>query len=350
MPKPNNTSVTYTGTAGAGMTAYVTDLGCWGFEVGAQDNWCEWRETRRYKVMGPSERYDATIALNANGYGVNGSSPTVGALILGKHVRVLDKAASDKHHPTLPGYVCEVIYERPPMGIWGDTQPLSRPIVVNYSFSFMRVPTERDSQDYLVVNSAGDPFDPPQTIDVAILRVRIMKWLSSFSLSNAQSLVGKVNSASVTLTNTLGTCDARTLKCLNYAPANDIIPGAGYVLTIFEFEQRLESYDRNIIDKGFRAWYTDGSTKRKGKLAGTQDPTTPVPQAVLLAGDGTPLLPTHLSILDPKNGFSSFSAPAASQLPAYLTAVQGADTAGGYYLPYRIEPEASFAPFALLGL
>ncbi|MCL2647707.1 MAG: hypothetical protein FWD61_11975 [Phycisphaerales bacterium] len=336
-------TITYTGTEGPGMTAKIHDAGSRGLSVEMPDGWGEWKDVRRYLVIGPKTNYDAIIALNIGGFGVNSYHPYIGN-ITGGTMRALDKV-----EPGDTGWTVEVVYSRPPMGIWGDTAVLLRPLVVNYSFSFLRKPTEMDSQGYVVVNSSGDLFDPPQSIDIALLKIRCRKWLSSYSYANASSLVGTVNASAVTLS-ILGNVAARTLKCLNYAPANDIIPNAPFVFTSFDFELMLDKYDRRLIDRGFRAWYsTTKSSTKKGKISARSN-LEPIPQAVLLNGTGGPLLPDYVVVRDDKDGFSSFASAPSSQLPAYLTAVRGADGNGGFYLPYRIEKEADFGTFATIGL
>ena len=244
------TTVTYTGTDGAGMTAEVTDLGSWEFAMDTPDGWGEWKDVRRFRVDGPATSYDAFIALNVGGFGINGAHPYIGG-IYGGPMRALEKTAGGGR-----GWTVAVTYSRPPMGIWGDPAVLTRPVVVNFGFTFLRKPTEIDSQGYVVVNSAGDIFDPPQSIDIALLKIRC-EMVELLQLLQHRRLVGHVNASSVTLPHSIGTVDARCLNCLNYAPANDIIVGGLAMFTTFEFELRSSKYDRNLIDKGLRAWYND---------------------------------------------------------------------------------------------
>jgi len=362
-------SVTYTGSAGAGMTASIVEnLGSLqGAGLTFQNRIGERTDVQRYRVAGPGNSYDAELALTAAGLGYGSVHPYIPGIVC--HGVKLER-------PSKEGYVMQAIFQRPVAGALPGGSGFGF-TMLGVSFTAMEIPAEVDNYGNIVVNSAGDPFNPPQNLTIYLMRLKMTRWQTSYPIFTARRLVGKVNHDDIVLALfTASTIPARCLKVLNFAPAQEISPLATLAPIVYEVEWRgslptdgqAGGYDRWMIDKGYQAFYSQVITSEGGKSAGAtakgkisaRASLQPVAEPVLLDGTGQPLQfagkPDPYTVVDYKNGFYGWHTADPRQLPllvgdsdSYLTAVQPhADRA--YYLPYRIEREADLTPLVDAGL
>lgn len=190
---------------------------------------------------------------------------------------VKSKFSSPYHSPTI--WLVEVQYEYNP-------NPLSQPVLYEWDFVVtqeatgygykvtLQNPIPDGSQVDAIVNSAGEPMDPPLMRDCYDLVVRVRRNTASYSALLAKEYCGAVNSDSIWQHPPL------TVRC-NYWKASMQRAGAlSYFEENLEFQFRYDLTERGtymgwwkrLVDMGFRI---------KG-------PNDPIGQE-LLDADGNPI-------------------------------------------------------------
>lgn len=97
-------------------------------------------------------------------------------------------------------YEVPVEYSTPTgSGVLITDDPLNRPPEITWSFDVVERAVEKDRDDNDIVNSAGDPFDPPITDEEYRLTCTIERNVSFFDPATAYNLINTVNDAGVTI-------------------------------------------------------------------------------------------------------------------------------------------------------
>ena len=336
------------------MPTTVTSLGSadgkgpW-IEQGAEGP--EWADVIRYKVAGADSRKAAVDAVNvSNGYNT-------------RHPAEIDcvgvgvKPYEDGQESGAKVYLIDVTYRKqPPNAVSMSTSLVNRPPLLRFHFGFVEEPTEVDGAVGVdlpnpIVNSAGDPFDPPITTSRVVMYISEKKWMTDWTAAAALSYIDAVNNDSLTLAS-LGTIAARTLRCVNFAPDVEFYAATSPLPVVVEWEYRYWTFDRILLDQGFRAWWSpNGQPTRRGRLL--LKGTTRIPPAapVYLDGLGTPIHKDEYVIDDAvySKTSSAFTSRATSLLPSYIGTPARIGTTGGYALPYRLLKVSSFSQFATWG-
>lgn len=163
----------------------------------------------------------------------------------------------------------------------GSTQD---PIEIEWNTVEVQSPAEKDKDGNAVVNSAGDPFDPPAMKDESRWQITVRTSVSSVP-SYVLNYRNRVNNASVTLDGQ--TFAARTLLVRRIAIGKEYIRNSGTARDItIVFEHDESTWDLVQVDRGYRILDPSDVTKRI--LALNDDKTLPS-SPILLDGAGAVL-------------------------------------------------------------
>jgi len=316
-----------------------------------------WGDQIRWRVPEQTgTAYDAALALLADRKGKGGPHPSVPGLVGTEQVLVDITKDGDKK-----AYIFDVTYGRPDPTqdpSQNSANPLDWAPRYRLRYGFYQVKADQDWDHNPVVNSAGDPFDPPETAENLAIFLSATLYQESFSLDAALELMDAVNGAPVTICG--HEFGAGCLLCRNYAPADEFTKLATPLKIAFEFECRFENFDRKILDRGFQSWHGKyetgvGATTNVGKLV-MKGTTNPPAQAVLLNGAGRPLLSgltaghtlNAYAVTGPT--FQYFCDAPEDKLPEYVRGGIITLTSGATVLPYQFKKTADFSFFSELGL
>jgi hypothetical protein len=138
----------------------------------------------------------------------------------------------------------------------------------------------------LIVNAAGDPFDPPLTRDVFDLQITITRNEPFFPLAKSMTYRNVVNSQPYTIP-AVGQADKGQLLCLPMKMVSPITAQSTYVPVIYTLLAREDGWKFHILNAGFNGWYNAGGTYKKGRF---KDEFGVLSAPILLGPDGKPLL------------------------------------------------------------
>lgn len=156
-----------------------------------------------------------------------------------------------------------------------STSPLDEPWQYEWSFSQYEEPVEVSVNGYYVVNSAGDPFSEPITREAARPILSVSRNEASFNSLLSIYYVGAIN-----LDYFQGGAPG-TVRCINIGASRQYQEDFGYYWNAkYEFEYRVEGWDKVILDAGYRHFY--GGQKVPITIKGR-----PVNDPALLNGQGT---------------------------------------------------------------
>lgn len=173
----------------------------------------------------------------------------------------------------------EVEYGPYDASIWPQN-PLDHPVKVSWNFAKFEQVAFRDINGKAIVNSAGDYFDPPVTIDDSRPIVKIVRNEATFDPVLAKTYKDSTN------TDTFLGQDPYTWKIsdiqgdLEYNMDCGTPDGFYYVVT-YELEFNPDTWKKLILDQGMRG--LDGSGKFTQFL---DDKGQPVSDPVLMDGNG----------------------------------------------------------------
>lgn len=151
----------------------------------------------------------------------------------------------------------------------GAANPLDEPCVVHPDIEHESLPFEYDIDGNPVVNSAGDPYDPPDTRFVPIATFVIKRVVPFFDLSVALDVTDSINSADVDILN-FGTASKGQAYCYYYRPCEGYTELAPYVWVETKIGVRGDAEDPwqpRRVDKGRWGWYLDkDNSPIKGRI------------------------------------------------------------------------------------
>jgi hypothetical protein len=123
--------------------------------------------------------------------------------------------------------------------------PLDRRAILTFSSTPYQIPALRDQDDNPVVNSAGDPFDPPVMIDRNRLFMRIIKNQATYNPVLANDCHNTINNAEW-----FG-MPAKTWMCLSIAPEPQQDPnGLRYWAVTYDFALNRDEWTVDVLDQG----------------------------------------------------------------------------------------------------
>lgn len=206
------------------------------------------------------------------------------------------------------------------------SEPLREPPRLRWRGGYESVPVDRDPNGKPIVNSAGDPFENIYD-DFRTRFFTIVVNLPFYDINYDVNYANRCNSNPWNPLN-IGSLSRGQAKCLSVMPTDDIVSGAKYVPTAFEFEIRQgqravtsmggfngvwDGFQRVLLDQGPNGWYnTSGGrgpfVNDKGDEVGS----------VLLDSTGLPLLSTTKILVKQGNGAGAtpLATPSANKTTA----------------------------------
>lgn len=128
--------------------------------------------------------------------------------------------------------------------------PLLEPAVITWGSEQYQKPVTIDKEDNLIVNSAGDPFDPPAMMDDARVSVTVTKNVASIP-SWVLQYHNAINSASFTIDGT--TIAARVAKVQSVSIGErQFRGGVQFRVLTYSMTFRYEGWPLVVLDAGMR--------------------------------------------------------------------------------------------------
>lgn len=136
-----------------------------------------------------------------------------------------------------------------------DNNPLDVPIDVKWGFRDHEIVLERDINGDLVANTAGDPFDPPVTVDDPRLLMTVTRNEATFNFAWVVQYRNAIN------TDPFAGFDPYFCKVLNIEATNQFNQDVGWYYTVtyqFEFicpkvNDITDGFRKKILSQGYRA-------------------------------------------------------------------------------------------------
>lgn len=174
---------------------------------------------------------------------------------------------------------------------------LEYPTVYRAEIETMMVPTDKDLDGNPIVNSAGDPVDPPAVIAENVLVIYCRRAVPAFSLAMGMEYTWSVNASAFVLPGA-GTIGADQGLCRGLMPVSEWKYGDPYVIIegAFAFRRGEIPWRYFMKDQGRNAWYSDSGNKigsiakENGDLPGID---------VALDGTGKPIITNWKVLKDP---------------------------------------------------
>ena len=186
----------------------------------------------------------------------------------------------------------------------GGDNPLGRPPRVSLSSELYERPIEEDKDGDAILNSAGDPFDPPPLVDDVRFLLRIEKNISTAGFPTwVFSYANSVNSDQFSIDAYPGTSiPARYAKVQRVECPDAVIENfIEYVPLRLDIAIRTDKdYVLRLLDAGFR--FDDAGTK---KLITNED------------ADGNPQIPSEPVLLDGSGGVLSDPTPSNAEFLSF---------------------------------
>jgi hypothetical protein len=143
-----------------------------------------------------------------------------------------------------------------------EPNPISRPARVRWTSSNVMRPIEKDIRGKAIVNSAGDYFDPPPEVEVAVWAAHVQKnfaaipsWLLSYAnVKNVEPFVigGLTVAAGIAKVSEMAISELQKENNIEF-----------YELSFsIRFEEAL-GWDLSLLDQGLHAFYGDDKLKIK---------------------------------------------------------------------------------------
>lgn len=158
--------------------------------------------------------------------------------------------------------------------------PIDHPLKISWGTAKFEKAVEKDINGVAIVNSAGDYFDPPPTIDDSRTILRITKNLATFDPTIAHDFKDSINS------DTWHGYPPRTWKVEDITAELKFNAECGwYEEVTFELALNPDLWKKEILDQGLRK--LSGGSQANIKDTNGEDITSPM----LLNGSGAPLAP-----------------------------------------------------------
>jgi hypothetical protein len=220
--------------------------------------------------------------------------PEVGDLFLDTNVPLSSKNATVQQDLCHWIVVCNYGVEQDEGGGSSSTDPLEDPPDINISHEVYETAAQfaydsggRTDPDKAIVNSAGDPFDPPLVQENSVLVISVTRNEVDYD-SGSSSLVNTINSGSVSIGGVsipekcgrIRNIGGRTLTDSN---------GDQYWSITYEIEVRFEGQKKKLLDLGY--YFLEGEKKqpiqiKDGVLGYFGENNDPVTEPQLLNGEG----------------------------------------------------------------
>jgi hypothetical protein len=166
-----------------------------------------------------------------------------------------------------------------------DLDPLLEPAVINFDTERIEVAAQVDIDENPFVNSAGDPYDPPQTEEDGIL---IVQYQDNIDLIPGSQILDYLYHANEVTWNDQ---DPKTVLCSRFTLRRAFRNGVRYYQRNLEFKVKdgIDWSTRRLLDQGFRVLLNISTVIGAG--TGGSMPAKPV----LLDGAGGKLSPDKIA-------------------------------------------------------
>ncbi|MFO0863547.1 MAG: hypothetical protein U0744_02615 [Gemmataceae bacterium] len=164
--------------------------------------------------------------------------------------------------------------------------PLDRPAVVEWDSYEIEEAAPWDKDDFLVQNSAGEPFDPPVTKKKFIRVINITKNKEAFDDKVECSYAGKVNNANFEINGQVyptGTLLIATCPKVSEQTEN----GVDFVRLNYKVEFNKDGWKTKVLDQGYRYLFVDETSHLV--LVNFTDHNQATSSTQMLLKDGEPL-------------------------------------------------------------
>ncbi len=138
-------------------------------------------------------------------------------------------------------------YEQGTLPSWPGN-PLEAPADVSWGSATYTDPAVDDIDDNAIVNSAGQPFDPPLTIERRALVATIVYNSEDFDPSQAAEFQGTVNVGATVIGNF--NVEARMAKIIEIGATQQYYKDIVYWQVTVKVEINPETWDRKVLDQG----------------------------------------------------------------------------------------------------
>jgi len=135
-----------------------------------------------------------------------------------------------------------------------------------------------------IVNSAGDPFDPPIVTDDSYSQLIITRYENSYKIENVEKFRHSINNTPIVIDGFL--FPENTLKLKSYKGIREVVGGQIYFRCTLVIEYRPKTWVDEVLDAGYRMLNNDIPPKR---IHITDSINNPVVTPHLLNGLGKPL-------------------------------------------------------------
>lgn len=176
-------------------------------------------------------------------------------------------------------------YEQGSVPSWPGN-PLEAPSEVAWGSATYTEPAGEDIDGNAIVNSAGQPFDPPLTIERRALVATIVYNDEIFNPAQAYYFQGAVNDNATTIGNL--NVQARQAKIIEIAATKQYYEDIEYWQVTVKVEINADTWDRQVLDQGLYEKDPDDATKR---VRMTTDDGEGVTEPLKLDGSGNKLDP-----------------------------------------------------------
>lgn len=124
--------------------------------------------------------------------------------------------------------------------------PINEPAVYEWLHNVSSEPKDTTVDNWAVVNSSGEAYDPPLNIDVYDQVLRVTKNETGFNAIYANSFIGTVNST------TFYGGPPGTVLCTMFSGRRSRAANLFYWVVVYEFQFRNDGWRRRVRDEGFR--------------------------------------------------------------------------------------------------
>jgi hypothetical protein len=229
----------------------------------------EWSAKREWLAVCDS-RFDEESTILAYGY-ANGILPVPFANVLGSNPLLLCWTVSPKQDKKSPlHWVVTASYSTQYLSKQEKDEqnypnPVDRPAKFTWSSAKYNKPMVKDINGSMIVNSAGDPFDPPAEADRSRWTVSITKNVYAVP-SIIIDYTDAINSGSFTIQSLPVAAQVAKIMSINIGEEQSAQIAEDSEITYFAFsytmEFRPETWKLELLDQGFRSFDPNDATKR----------------------------------------------------------------------------------------
>jgi hypothetical protein len=225
-----------------------------------------------YQVIYDTQPTDIQDALTATGIPTLGALYTSGSTITAKQIGPAQEVDGNPAVIIVPvEFNDEFDFQEQ------DENPLIRPADINWGSVYYERAFEVDANGDAVLNSAGDPFDPPPTQPVVRLQCTIERNVATHNPTTAFAYINTVNNGNVTIAGVSVTAGQALM--VDFSATSQREAGTVYARQRFVIEF-APSFVREILDAGYYQ-LTGGD-----KLPILDDNGDPFTEPQLLDGSG----------------------------------------------------------------